>query len=258
MRRVILDSNALDPLIAVAGAYEALESAVKSANLEIFFTHVTVDEIAATSDLEKRQWLLNLLVFLGRPIYASGAVLDISRLNFCRLMANDDDTFEPLRSGNIRHSRDALIAHTAMSEGCALITNDKRLAARARDQGVEVLTTVELLAEFGYVFPAASVPRDHGSSRSDGAAILHGGGGSYACLRSGVLVSSPRLARWEPPRGVPVSNRRGLVTSPVQAAPWLMSSRQPTGVFGRPERERQLERRPGRRVGGASGPPGPP
>jgi hypothetical protein len=28
-----------------------------------------------------------------------------------------------------------------------------------------------------------------------GAATLHGGGGSYACLRSGVLLSSPRLAR---------------------------------------------------------------
>lgn len=42
-------------------------------------------------------------------------------------MATDDDTFEPLRSGNIRHSRDALIAHTALK------------------------TTAELLAELGFV-----------------------------------------------------------------------------------------------------------
>lgn len=152
MRRVLLDSNALDPLLTQSGAFEVLDQAVSSAKLEILFTHITVDEIAATPDLEKRQWLLNLLVFLGRPILTSGAVADFSRLNFCRVMADDDDTFEPLRSGSIRHSRDALIAHTALNEGCALITNEKRLAARARQQGVEVLTTPKLLGEFGLVF----------------------------------------------------------------------------------------------------------
>jgi hypothetical protein len=154
MRRVLLDANALDPVLNASGAYEALEDAVSSERLEVFFTHVTVDEIAATPDLERRQWLLNLLVFLGRPIYTSGAVVDFSRLNFCRLMADDDETFEPLRSGSIKHSRDALIAHTALNERCALVTNEKRLAARARDQDVEVLTTVELLAEFGFALPA--------------------------------------------------------------------------------------------------------
>jgi hypothetical protein len=151
MRRVLLDSNALDPLPTAFGAFEALDKAVSSARLEILFTHITVDEIAATPDLETRQWLLNLLVFLGRPIPTSGAVANFSRANFCRVMAADDDTFEPLRSGNIRHSRDALIAHTALKEGCALITNEKRLTARARGQDVEVLTTAELLAELGFV-----------------------------------------------------------------------------------------------------------
>jgi rRNA-processing protein FCF1 len=147
-RRVLLDSNALDPLLTQFGAYETLEQAVGSASLEILFTHITVDEIAATPDLDRRQWLLNLLVFLGKPIVTSGAVIDFSRANFCSVMPDNDGTFEPLRSGNVRHSRDALIAHTAMNEGCALITNERRLAARAREQGVEVLRTAELLAEF--------------------------------------------------------------------------------------------------------------
>lgn len=152
MRRVLLDSNALDPLLTQFGAYEALEEAVRSAKLEVFYTHITVDEIAATPDLEKREWLLNLLVFLGRPIATSGAVVDFPRLNFCRVMADDDRTFEPLRSGSIKHSRDALIAHTSLNEGCALVTNEKRLASRAREQGVEVLTTAELLVEFDFSF----------------------------------------------------------------------------------------------------------
>jgi hypothetical protein len=97
MRRVLLDSNALDPLLTHFGAFEALDQAASSAKLEVLFTHITVDEIAATPELEKRQWLLNLLVFLGRPILTSGAALDFSRLNFCRVMADDDETFE--RSG---------------------------------------------------------------------------------------------------------------------------------------------------------------
>lgn len=103
MRHVLLDSNALDPLLTHFGAFKALDPAASSAKLEVLFTHITIDEIAATPELEKRQWLLNLLVFLGRPIPTSGAALDLSRLTFCRVMADDDDTFEPLRSGNIKH-----------------------------------------------------------------------------------------------------------------------------------------------------------
>jgi hypothetical protein len=97
-------------------------------------------------------------VFLGRPIATSGFVLDVSRLDFGRLMADDDTTFAPLTSGNVKHSRDALIAHTAWHEGYALITNEKRLAARAREQEVEVLTTAELLAEFGFISTEAPRP----------------------------------------------------------------------------------------------------
>jgi len=149
MRRVLLDSNALDPLLHTSGAFEALDGAVKNCDLEIFFTHITVDEIAAVRELEKRQHLLLLLIALGRLIATSGAVIDFSRLDFCRVMADDDVSFEPLRSGSIRHSRDALIAHTALHEKCALVTNEKRLTARAREQGVEVITTADLLAEFG-------------------------------------------------------------------------------------------------------------
>jgi predicted nucleic acid-binding protein len=169
MRRVLLDSNALDPLLTQVGAYEVLDQAVRSEKLAVFFTHVTIDEVAATPDLAKRQWLLNLLVFLGRPIATSVMVLDYSRLDFCRLIADDDTASEPLRSGNIKHSRDALIAHTALHEGFTLITNEKRLTARAREQCVEVLTTVELLTEFRAAYPDAvtwsySEQTEHGCS----------------------------------------------------------------------------------------------
>ena len=77
-------------------------------------------------------------------------------------------------------------------------------------------------------------------------------------LRSGVLLSSPRSARWEPPRWVPVSSRRGPGTFPRFRRPLAGLFAPADRRLGREERERQRERRPGRRVGGASGPSGPP
>lgn len=152
MRRVLLDSNALDPLMELFGAFEALRTAVSSGELDILFTHVTVDEMAAIPELEKRQRLLIFLIALGRMIDTSSACLDVSRLDFCRL-SDDGDAFEALRSKKISHSRDALIAHTALAEQCALVTNEKRLTARSRDQGIEVLTTSDLLAIAGFSAP---------------------------------------------------------------------------------------------------------
>ena len=131
------------------GAFEALRAAVSSGELEILFTHVTVDEMAAIPVLEKRQRLLIFLIAIGRMIDTSSVCLDVSRLDFCRL-SDDDGTFEALRSNKISHSRDALIAHSALAEKCALVTNEKRLTARSRDQGIEVLTTADLLALVGF------------------------------------------------------------------------------------------------------------
>ena len=117
--------------------------------LEILFTHVTVDEMAAIPELEKRQRLLILLIALGRMIETSSVCLNFSRLDFCRL-SDDEVGFETLRSNRITHSRDALIAHTALTEKSALVTNEKRLSARSRELGVEVMTTAELLTLVGF------------------------------------------------------------------------------------------------------------
>jgi hypothetical protein len=162
MRRVFLDSNALDPLMVLFGAFEALRTAVSSGEIEILFTHVTVDEMAAIPELERRQRLLIFLIALGRMIDTSSACLDVSRLDFCRL-SDDGDVFEALRSNKISHSRDALIAHTALAEHCVLVTNEKRLTARSRDQGIEVLTTFDLLAIVGYI---AQIEPESGNGRA--------------------------------------------------------------------------------------------
>ncbi len=61
MRRVLPDSNALDPLLTQGGAW-ILGQAVKSAKMAILFTHVAIDEIAAIPDRGERQRLLKPLL----------------------------------------------------------------------------------------------------------------------------------------------------------------------------------------------------
>ncbi|XVV05371.1 hypothetical protein ACQPW3_08245 [Actinosynnema sp. CA-248983] len=147
----MIDSNVVDPLADVAGAFEALESGVDASALEILYTHVTIDELSGVPDADRRSHLLLLLIALGRLVPTGVFVLGYSRPNFARFSTPEvDRVWEVLKSGNIRHTRDALIAGTAVFEQCALTTNDKRLAGRARACGLEVLSGAELLAEFGH------------------------------------------------------------------------------------------------------------
>ncbi|WP_309029320.1 PIN domain-containing protein [Streptomyces alfalfae] len=150
MRRVVFDSNAIDPLAVTEGAFEALKEATTSGSLEVLYTHITIDELTAIPDQGRRSLLVLLMADLGRLVPTGTAAADFSRLNFCRVGSDaDSDLLEALRSGNINHTRDALIAATARYERAALVTNERRLAARSREWGIEVLTTQELLAEFG-------------------------------------------------------------------------------------------------------------
>jgi hypothetical protein len=149
MRRVVLDSNGSDPIADLPGAYEVVRGAVDTGQVEILYTHVNIDELAMIPDEDRRSRLLLLIADLGKLVPTGAFVLNFSRLNFARLH-EDEEATEALRSGNIDHTRDALIAVTAEVEGSALITNEKRLTNRARDRGIEVLTTVQFLAELGF------------------------------------------------------------------------------------------------------------
>jgi hypothetical protein len=158
VRHVVMDSNAMDPLMDLPGAYEALRSAVDAGDLEVLFTHVTIEELAAIPDYERRCRLLIFLVALGRLVPTGVFILGASRLDFGRL-SDDTESVRVLssRSGEA-HMRDALIGATAFVDSCALVTHDRRLTARARERGVEVLTSSDLLAEFGFPSYQGSKP----------------------------------------------------------------------------------------------------
>lgn len=146
LRRVVFDSNAVDPFIDQPGTYEMARAAIDAGRLQILFTHVTIDELAETRDLDRRCRLLLAVIALGELVPTGAAAVGYSRLDHARL--NDDvDVIEALRSGNIDHTRDALVAATAIHEQCALVTNEKRLTGRARERGIEVITPTALIAE---------------------------------------------------------------------------------------------------------------
>jgi hypothetical protein len=64
MRRAVLDSNAIDPLIDLPGAYEAVRTAIDAGRVELLFTHVNIDELAAVPDLRARDRGVEVLTTL--------------------------------------------------------------------------------------------------------------------------------------------------------------------------------------------------
>jgi hypothetical protein len=138
------------PFVDRPGAYEAAQAAIERGDLEIFYVHTTLEEAAATPDLERRVRLLLVLITLGKLVLSSGILADISR--FDQAGFTDDAgaaTLDALGSKNLaKHGWDALAASTALNSGWALVTNEtKRLPNRAREQGIEVLNTDDLLRE---------------------------------------------------------------------------------------------------------------
>jgi predicted nucleic acid-binding protein len=149
--KVVMDANGVDPIADNPGAYEALRAAVDNKQVEILYTHVTIDELCEIPDVDRRSKLILVLADLGTVVPTGAAALDFSRVGFCRLSSDaDDPDFEAWRSGNVRHTRDALIAATGAFEKATIVTYDERLTKRAKERGIDVLTTKDLLTNFGF------------------------------------------------------------------------------------------------------------
>jgi hypothetical protein len=149
MRRVVLDSNAVDPLIGLPGALDCLRRAVAAGHLEVMFTHITTDENGNTPDVQRQSQLLDALWAIGRKVATGAAAWDASRWDEARWFDGRD--YDDLKRGNTKYTNDALIGVTARVEKCALVTCDKTLTTRAKELDVEVLTMPDLLREFGLV-----------------------------------------------------------------------------------------------------------
>jgi hypothetical protein len=158
MRWVVLDSNGVDPLVDLPGAFGLVKGAIEAGRLELLSTHVLAEEISATPDPVRRA-KLQALVDLARMVPSGAFILDRSPLGLARL--SEAAPVHALQAGNpAKNTNDALIGMTGLAEHCAVITSDKKLRREAQALGIEVLYAEELLAELGYTGPQteASVP----------------------------------------------------------------------------------------------------
>lgn len=151
--RAVFDANAVDPLVDEPGAMDLVLQAVASHSLEVFFSHVTLGELADAPDAGRRRALLLALVSVGQIIPTGAAVYGTSRFGHARF-GDESAGLDHLRSGAERHTVDALVAATASLENATLITSDGRLTRRAREAGIEVRSMPQLL---DWISPTTSI-----------------------------------------------------------------------------------------------------
>jgi hypothetical protein len=151
MKRVVLDSNGVDPLVDLAGAFDLVRGAIEAGELELLSTPVLVKEISAIPDPIRRA-KLQALVDLAHMVPTGAFILGDSGLHLARL--SEAAPVQALQAGDpAKNTNDALIGMTGLAEDCAVVTSDKKLRREAQALGIEVLHAEELLDELGYTGP---------------------------------------------------------------------------------------------------------
>lgn len=139
-KRVMIDSNVYDEIVAVPGLTSTLRRLIDEGDLELIVCHVQEDEIKATSDSVKMETLATTPV--SGIVHSSVFVLGVSRLDKARLgeERQRDLSYERLAGPNRRHARDAAIALTAAHAVDALVTQDHRLQTQLANKALPVWT----------------------------------------------------------------------------------------------------------------------
>jgi hypothetical protein len=152
MRRAVLDSCGVDPLVDLPGAFDVVKGAIEAGELELLTTPVLAEEVSATGDPIRRARLQGLFD-LARMVPTGAFLLDVSQLDLARLRGSAAGVQVFQDGAPDKHTNDALIGMTGLAEHCAVITSDRRLRLRAIELGIEVLHAEELLTELGYTGP---------------------------------------------------------------------------------------------------------
>jgi hypothetical protein len=150
MRRAVLDSCGVDPLVEPPGAFDLVKRAIEAGELELLGTDVLVEELRISAAPDPKRAKVQALVGLARMVPTGAFMLNVSSLDLARLGSSPAGV-QVLQDGDPdRYTKDALIGMTGLAEHCAVITSDRRLRRRAIELGIEVLHANELLKELGY------------------------------------------------------------------------------------------------------------
>jgi hypothetical protein len=152
--RVLLDSNAVDPIVELPGALDFVANEVTAGRVELLMTPTGRREIGRTPDEAVRARLESVLGYTA-GVLDGAFVFDRTGFNE-GVFVEDTSDFEAVRAGNVKNINDAVIALSAKMEAAALVTNDKQLRSNAPKIGLQVLRPLEFLALIGYR-PAADI-----------------------------------------------------------------------------------------------------
>ncbi len=130
-KKLMLDTNIYDRIIARRGFTDRLNQAVVAGHIEILRTHIQDDEIARIPNAAKQAEMRKVRV---RKIPTSGAAWGMSRWGEARWGGSGAVKFSDITKGNPIHAEDALIAMTAEVEADVLVTEDRAMETRVREK----------------------------------------------------------------------------------------------------------------------------
>jgi rRNA-processing protein FCF1 len=142
--KYIFDTNIFDDIISEKLKVSDIIKYENYKKVEIYITHIQIDEINRCSDVDKRA-RLNIFMVKIRPILipTTSAAYDVSRYDESKF--GDGIIFNKIKKGNIKHVEDALIGETAIKEGIILVTNDRRLKKMVIELGGNALFLNEFI-----------------------------------------------------------------------------------------------------------------
>lgn len=158
MLKLMLDSCVYDYLLDDRITFARLHELCESDVVQVLATHLQLEELARTPDVDKRVELLVIHRTLSVDVPVAIGILGKARLGFFRLGTDElhDDfdnhlttTPEPGRRG---HTNDGLIVASTKAEGAIFVTAETGRASRIGPKvGVETWMATELLAKLDHL-----------------------------------------------------------------------------------------------------------
>lgn len=142
MKKIMFDTNIFDKLGTFIGDIKNTTN-----NFEYYVTTIQIEESCEIPDskIETRKInILRLAELRAKMVPISVFVLNgRSRLGYARL--GEGVVYKSILKENGSNADDAIIADTAVFEGCTLITDDKELYTKMKSQQYDVMSLSEFL-----------------------------------------------------------------------------------------------------------------
>lgn len=132
----MLDTMIFDLIVGDLAFAKTVRDAALNGSITIVSTHIQEDQIADIPDDEKREAISRI----PRTVVATtGFALDVSRLGMAEFADDDTSaTLERMGQRHLKNTKDALIAASASDKADAIVTEDKTLRHRIRQEGLNV------------------------------------------------------------------------------------------------------------------------